>query len=101
MRALVFNLLQAQARASQCEREAWEIVTEFAAAEALLERVCEPEGGVADDETRRTAGFVAAAEALLGCIGNATRYLDFDDEDGDEAEDDEVVARPSAFPESD
>ncbi len=114
MRALVFNLLQAQARLSNCEQEAWEIVTEFAAAEALLERVCEPNAEEQSDETRRTPGFIAAAEALLGCIGNATRSLDFyeDEEDaqGDEdlgdaeepGEDDpEFLSRPSAFPEPD
>ncbi len=99
MRAIVFNLLQAQAQASDCEHEAWEIVTEFAAAEALLERVCEPDARTSNDEMRRQAGFIAAAEALLGCIGNATRGIDFFDDD--ELDDNDFGPRPSACPEPD
>jgi len=70
LRSLVFNLLHDCARQAGCSDQAWEIIAEFAAAEALLDRVCGE--GIANDEgsQSRSAAFLTAAEALLACMGH-------------------------------
>lgn len=65
MRNLVFNLLENAARTARCEREAWEVVMEFAEAEIL---VGGPKGIPEGDFHERQQSFLSAAEALLGCM---------------------------------
>lgn len=70
LRSLVFNLLHDSARQAGCSDQAWEIIAEFAAAEALLDRVCGDRGPPAPGTQDRLAAFLTAAEALLACMGH-------------------------------
>jgi hypothetical protein len=73
VRKLVFNLLENAARTALCEREAWEVVMEFAEAEVLLVSPSGPREGVSPE---RHQSFLLAAEALLGCMtGNWERSV--------------------------
>ncbi len=67
MKSLVFNLLHHDATRAGCAAEAWEIVAEFAATEALLEQA----GGAAPSasDVALPPVVVLAAEALLQCLG--------------------------------
>jgi hypothetical protein len=82
MKSLVFNLLHQGATEAGCATEAWEIVAEFAATEALLERAG---GKPTFNDVALPPVVVLAAEALLQCLG------------GDDDVADEPV-RPSVAP---
>jgi hypothetical protein len=92
LRSLVFNLLHDCSRKAGCGDEAWEIIAEFAAAEALLDRIYEDAGPAADGRIRRET-FVMAAEALLSCLGHSPAG-----EDVDWDEDARQVGTPSVTP---
>lgn len=97
MRTLIFDLLHQRARSAGCAEEAWEIIGEFAAAEALLERIADR--GVPPSWDVAGASYVAAAEALLSCLSARGEMYDDDDLDDDEFDDEiEFTASPSAFP---
>jgi hypothetical protein len=66
VRNLVFNLLENAARTAGCQREAWEVVMEFAEAEVLIGSTA---GRVLEEATpERHHSFLLAADALLGCM---------------------------------
>lgn len=68
MRGLVFNLLKSAASDAGCESDAWDVITEFAAAEARVQKLSL--GPTNGDEARSTH-LLLAAEALLSCMTGA------------------------------
>jgi hypothetical protein len=65
VRGLVFNLLRSAASDAGCESDAWDVLTEFAAAEARVQ-------GLGQATSRRdespSVRLLLAAEALLSCM---------------------------------
>lgn len=68
MRSLAFNLLNDYATLAGCADEAWEIITEFAAAESLLASDTALAGRSRGD-TSLQSQLLMGTEALLSCLG--------------------------------
>lgn len=66
MKGLMYNVLEALASRSGCSEEAWELVVEFAAAEALLDQASSVARAL--PETRARLSYASPAEAMIKCL---------------------------------
>lgn len=67
MKGLMYNVLEALASRSGCSEEAWELVVEFAAAEALLEQASSlTKTQPAQGQVRLS--YASPAEAMIRCL---------------------------------
>lgn len=66
MKGLMYNVLEALASRSGCSEEAWELVVEFAAAEALLEQASSLTRTVPQGKARLS--YASPAEAMIKCL---------------------------------
>jgi hypothetical protein len=66
VKGLMYNVLEALASRSGCSDEAWELVVEFAAAEALLEQASCLTRPVPQGNTRLS--YSSPAEAMIKCL---------------------------------
>lgn len=67
MKGLMFNLLENLATEAGCSDEAWELVVEFAAAEALLDQAA---GARAPSPSRTPLSYVSPTEAMVRCLSH-------------------------------
>jgi len=68
VKGLTFNLLDHMAKQAGCCDEAWELVMEFAAAEAALDQSNELKGQPPQQDVARLDVFDLPAEAMLNCL---------------------------------
>ncbi len=68
VQALIFNILEQTASRTGCDEEAWELVMEFAAAEATLRDEGVPWGQGVDEVRLGQLRYQAAARTLLQCL---------------------------------
>lgn len=66
MKGLMYNVLEALASRSGCSEEAWELVVEFAAAEALLDQASSVARAVPQAKVRLS--YASPAEAMIKCL---------------------------------
>lgn len=66
MKGLMYNVLEALANRSGCSEEAWELVVEFAAAEALLDQASSAARAVPHAKVRLS--YASPAEAMIKCL---------------------------------
>lgn len=68
MKGLMFNLLESLATEAGCSEEAWELVVEFAAAEALLDQAATPQ--TSRRPSRMPLSYVSPTEAMVRCLSH-------------------------------
>lgn len=68
MKGLMFNVLETLAHDAGCSDEAWELVVEFAAAEALLDQATDPAASLARRPSRSPHSYVSPTEAMVRCL---------------------------------
>ncbi len=68
MKGLMFNLLESLAQDAGCSDEAWELVSEFAAAETLAEGLVVSRERPWGSDVRPPDVFEVPAEAMLSCL---------------------------------
>lgn len=76
VKGIVFNLLESAAREAGCSREAWDVVVEFAAAEAMLNGDEVFGRAAAADDVELTRLFEVPVEAVLRCFAHGSDGLD-------------------------
>lgn len=64
MKGLMFNVLESLATEAGCSEEAWELVAEFAATEALLD----PSSRSSDRLSQAPLSYTSPAEAMVRCL---------------------------------
>lgn len=68
MKGLMFNLLESLATEAGCSDEAWELVVEFAAAEALLDQAATTR--TSRRPSRAPLSYVSPTEAMVRCLSH-------------------------------
>jgi hypothetical protein len=66
LKGLMYNVLEALASRSGCSDEAWELVVEFAAAEALLDQASSVTRALPQPKARLS--YASPAEAMIKCL---------------------------------